>query len=53
MGENYSDKETDLLLEMIDSDGLGVVEFPELVRWWCDESCGEESLGAAASSGEE
>jgi hypothetical protein len=53
MGENYSDKETDLLLEMIDSDGLGVVEFPELVRWWCDESGGEESLGAAASSGEE
>jgi hypothetical protein len=50
MGENYSDPETALLLTMIDSDGLGVVEFPELVRWWCDET-GEESLEVLASSG--
>jgi hypothetical protein len=42
MGENYSDLEISLLLSLVDADGLGIVEFPEIIRWWCDETAGDE-----------
>jgi Ca2+-binding EF-hand superfamily protein len=41
MGENYTDQEIALLLSLVDPDGLGIVEFPEMIRWWCDDT-GEE-----------
>lgn len=44
MGENYSENEIILLLSLIDSDGLDIVEFPEFIRWWCDETGEIEGL---------
>jgi hypothetical protein len=36
MGEYYSPEELRLLAASeLDADQLGVVEFPELIRWWC------------------
>ena len=46
MGENYLDEEITLLLSLIDSDGLDVVEFPEFIRWWCDDTGEVEGLDA-------
>lgn len=38
MGEWYSVEEVGVLRDrVLDADGMGVVEFPELVRWWCAE----------------
>ena len=36
MGEYYSPEEVQtLLITYLDIDQLGVVEFPEFIRWWC------------------
>ncbi len=36
MGEDYSPKEMELILEDVDPDQLMSVEFDEFVRWWCE-----------------
>lgn len=36
MGEYYTSDEVRVLqAAVLDADSLGVVEFPELIRWWC------------------
>ena len=38
MGEEYSGEEVAWLQrEVLDADQLGVLEFPELIRWWCSD----------------
>mgnify|MGYP003386238723 CR=1 FL=1 len=38
MGEFYTPEEVQVLQDTaLDVDMLGVVEFPELIRWWCAE----------------
>jgi Ca2+-binding EF-hand superfamily protein len=37
MGQRYSETELALVLESVDSDQVGVVDFAEFVRWWCTD----------------
>ena len=38
MGEAYTEEEVAVLTRIVDADSIGLVEFPELIRWWCAES---------------
>ena len=45
MGESYTNEEIDLILRYADNDGLKVVEFPEFIRWWCNDLQYEAETG--------
>ncbi len=39
MGTEYTDQEVEIILQDINSDHLGTIEFAEFIRWWCKDNC--------------
>lgn len=37
LGEEYNPIEIKLILLQLDADNLGLIEFTEFIKWWCEE----------------